>query len=411
MRHFTGMQYLQMDIAANYGLDKATWDERLEWYQTNKKVIEEGSEEETKNFLRLADKPAQVIAGIFAMRDTLEGKPTGYMCGLDATASGLQILSTLIGCHNGAALCNLIDNGECNDAYMIAYEVHNMRLKLPPEIKRKQYKAALMTHLYGSVREPEIAFGKGTDHLSMFYEVIDALLPKADTLNRWLISCWDPEKRVNEWVLPDGFTAVVKVVAYNETEVNFLGSPYKIKFHTNDPVPTSKSLGANIVHSVDGMVVREMVRRCNYDKKHLQVIHKNLVNALHAKVLSSEKDYNALIQIELWRSSGFMSWRLFDELSCNTMGFLTVQEKEYLIEVLEGIKHNPFELVAIHDCFRFPADQGNVVRKVYRHIFAEMAESSLLGHIMRMLSNFDGFTSVPQPALARLIRNSEYAIS
>lgn len=410
MRHFTGMQYLQMDIAANYGLDKATWDERLEWYQTNKKTIEEGSEEETKNFLRLADKPAQVMAGIFAMRDTLKGKPTGYMCGLDATASGLQILSTLIGCEKSASLCNLIGNGFCNDAYTHAHNYHR-GLSADLQVTRKQYKAALMTHLYGSVKEPEIVFGKGTEELSNFYRTIEQMLPGADALNRWLLQQWDPTKSANHWILPDGFNTYIKVMAVEEIDVMHRGALHHVKCCVNAPTPTSKSLGANIVHSIDGMVVREMARRCNYNKKRLREVHDELLSIPGQKCMETVKDIEVWGQVELWRDTGFLSWRIFDELSPRTSGHLTVDERRHLINTLERIFHDPFELVAIHDCFRFAANNGNDVRKIYRSIFAELAESHVLRHIASTLTGHDVPKGPAHAQLAAKIRQSEYAIS
>ena len=33
MMRFTGKQYLQIDIASNYGLDKETWEHRLNWFE------------------------------------------------------------------------------------------------------------------------------------------------------------------------------------------------------------------------------------------------------------------------------------------------------------------------------------------------------------------------------------------
>ena len=35
MMRFTGKQYLQMDIASNFGLEKADWNERLQWFADN----------------------------------------------------------------------------------------------------------------------------------------------------------------------------------------------------------------------------------------------------------------------------------------------------------------------------------------------------------------------------------------
>ena len=36
MQKFTGKQYLRIDIANNFGLDKKTWTERFDWFQQHK---------------------------------------------------------------------------------------------------------------------------------------------------------------------------------------------------------------------------------------------------------------------------------------------------------------------------------------------------------------------------------------
>lgn len=145
MKTFTPIQYLEIDVATNYGLDKNSWEDRLKWFDANRLQIEEGSIDGLKqDLLRHAKEPALVLAGIFAYRDMLEGKPIGYTVGMDATASGLQILSLLINCRKSAMLCNLIDVGGCVDAYTVVYEGCRAR-GLRKEITRKDAKRALMT--------------------------------------------------------------------------------------------------------------------------------------------------------------------------------------------------------------------------------------------------------------------------
>ncbi len=40
MRKFTGEQYLQIELANQFGLDKKTWDERIEWHQLNRNNLD-----------------------------------------------------------------------------------------------------------------------------------------------------------------------------------------------------------------------------------------------------------------------------------------------------------------------------------------------------------------------------------
>ena len=79
-QEFTGRQYLQMDIAMNFGHDKSNWDVRLAWFEKHKDCL--------LDMLPQAETPALYYAGVMAWQDTLKGIPSGYPISLDATASG-----------------------------------------------------------------------------------------------------------------------------------------------------------------------------------------------------------------------------------------------------------------------------------------------------------------------------------
>lgn len=80
MIKLTGLEYLKADMAANFGLDKANWDKRIAWFDSN--------ETQLASLVQKAKKPAQFYAGLLAYQDFLEGNPSGYTISLDATASG-----------------------------------------------------------------------------------------------------------------------------------------------------------------------------------------------------------------------------------------------------------------------------------------------------------------------------------
>mgnify|MGYP001552800247 FL=1 len=40
MRNFTGLEYLYIDIANQYGLDKENWDTRIHWTKDNEPDLE-----------------------------------------------------------------------------------------------------------------------------------------------------------------------------------------------------------------------------------------------------------------------------------------------------------------------------------------------------------------------------------
>lgn len=109
MDHFSPLEYLQIDVASAYGLDRADWSERLSWFDQNKHQL--GS------IVNKAKEPALFFAAAEAYATTVRGQPTGHMVSLDATASGIQILSLLAGDQSAARHCNVLNTGHREDAY------------------------------------------------------------------------------------------------------------------------------------------------------------------------------------------------------------------------------------------------------------------------------------------------------
>ena len=402
MQTFTGTQYLQMDIASSFGHDDKTWNERLAWFHDN--------EHQLDKLTGQAEEPAQFYAGVRAYRDTLEGKPSGYMCGLDATASGLQLLALLSGCKLSASICNLINTGRREDAYNRTHAHINQLLNADNVLERKPIKAALMTHLYGSKAEPKKTFGEDTAELRAFYQAIDDLLPGADMLNRDLISLWNSDAYAHSWTLPDGFEVVCKVMDTDVHAVTFLGTAYEINEKVNRPMEQGLAMGANIIHSIDGMVVREMNRRCNYTLDTVNAVTELFGLGDVAQSTARSKDLALLRILALFDMTGFMSAVIIEHLDVLNFGHLTEQHRAFLTRLIDSLPDRPFAIVCIHDCFKFHANYGNDVRHQYRNILAELAESEILSALASEISGRSINVKKLSHDLPALIRESEYAI-
>ncbi len=100
MQTFTGREYLAIDIANNFGLNKKTWDERLTWFEDHKGNLMDS--------LNQAEEPALYYAGVCAYEAVERGEPIGYAISLDATSSGLQLLTVLTGDREAAQLCSRV---------------------------------------------------------------------------------------------------------------------------------------------------------------------------------------------------------------------------------------------------------------------------------------------------------------
>lgn len=341
MTPFTPIQYLQIDIANAYGLDKQSWTDRIEWVCDHEDTLEE--------YTKHAEEPAQFMAGVMAYRKAQKGEAIGYLCGLDATASGLQLLSILAGCEKSASICNVINTGQREDAYTRLYQEVCAKLGTTQSVVRKAVKAALMTHLYGSKLEPIKAFGEDTPELKAFYQSIDELLPGANTLNYDLISLWQANAYSHNWILPDGYEVVVKVEDTITHQVQFLGETYECNETVNQPKEKGLAMGANIVHSIDGMIVREMNRRCNYNVENVNALYCHLVKEQGKAYTLREKDFDLLRILELYNETNFMSAVVIEYLDQYNSGHLDNSQKQAVLALLEEMPGKPFKLLCIHD--------------------------------------------------------------
>ena len=200
---FTGKEYLKIDIANNFGLDKEDWDVRIAWFDDNAHQLDD--------LLTQAEEPALYYAGVCAWKKAMAGEISGYPISLDATSSGIQFLAVLTGDRKAASLCNVIDTGHRQDAYTGLYQSMLDRIGEGGKINRKDTKNAIMTAFYNSTAMPKRIFGEGA-LLDAFYETMKAEAPGAWELTETMLAIWDNEALINAWVMPDNFHVRVKVM-------------------------------------------------------------------------------------------------------------------------------------------------------------------------------------------------------
>ena len=120
MKQYSAFEYLCIDVSNSYGLDKKLFEERIEWAQTNIDQLEALADQ--------AETKPLYLKAVMAIRKVQQGKPTGHMVGLDASCSGIQIMSAMTGCWKGAEATNLVNPDARNDAYSMCTENMNKAL-------------------------------------------------------------------------------------------------------------------------------------------------------------------------------------------------------------------------------------------------------------------------------------------
>lgn len=265
MQTFTGTEYLKIDIANCFGLDKETWSDRLQWVDDNERDLEliDGA----------AESPILYRKAVRAYRTVQKGDPTNHIMGLDATASGLQIMGALSGCINTCKAVNLVNTGRRQDVYLSVANFMNQMAGI--KVTRSDVKKPVMTVFYGSTEQPKSVFGEGPE-LVAFYQALREQLTGAYALMGIFQSCWRYDVEYHQWTLPDGHIARVPVTETVEKsleidEMDHMRFAYRSTVLC--PKPKSRALAANIVHSIDGWVVRQMVRAAAQQGYWLAPIH------------------------------------------------------------------------------------------------------------------------------------------
>ena len=309
----TGLPNLYIAIANHAGKDKLTWQDRYDWAVMQKfdKIDEIAWNE-----------PILGRKAVRALKDTEDGKPTGYVMSLDATSSGIQVMAAVSGCKKTARFVNMMDPAIRYDLYTEIASLMNMQL--PKPISRKIVKQVAMTHFYNSRATPKALLSK--IELGVFYNIITGLLPGAEDVMDIINQCWNPNANHHTWIMPDGHTVYVPVVestngVYSDPELGDI--PLRWLHQTKSD--NFRSLCPNVIHSIDGYVAREMIRRCNFQLSHVHdcfVFNPNYlqdVTSMYREIMAEIAKGDILQDIlqQITGNSSLVVTKFSDDLDCN----------------------------------------------------------------------------------------------
>jgi len=407
MKEYSGMDYLRIDIGTHYGLDKLPFEERIAWVHTHEKELEsleyEASEE--GDYYRYA-------AAVMAYRQAKQGLEIGHMVGLDACASGPQLLSVVMGCETGAF--NTGATGpDRKDVYSICTDAMNSLLDTDITYSRKQVKSALMPHFYASVNAPKEVFGEDTEELEAFYQATYMVCPGASLFLEQVNNMWDDTALSYSWDLPDGFVVNCKVKKKINTVIEVDTFKPHIRFtyrHTiNTVLEKGKFLPANITHSLDGFVMRELTARCNYNTNQLHTVKSLLIERLR----KGSNTLGVLLHPEkMWKKHNLLSIEGAEYLNMWTVDQLSAEYCTALLKLIRHILKRPsFELISIHDEFKAHPNNMNYIRHTYIELLCELADSSILDAIFSDICQEKVHVEKLSNNLSELIKKSEYPLA
>jgi hypothetical protein len=289
MQEFNAMQYLAIDLANQAGMDKLTWNERIQWVKD--------SDLEAS----IPDDPKTKYLYIKALEVFRNPKPSGFIMALDATSSGIQIMAALGKCGTSAISCNLINTGKREDLY-----TNIMSQVQATGITRDQVKSALIPMMYGSKASPREVFGEGTPELKAFNQAVEKTVPILGEIGALLKDCWNSTAKYHRFTMPDGHAVVLPTMVSHSERIEVWDTSFTYVWKDVGEDQNSTSLLANVVHAVDAYVMREMVRRCNkagfpmahiHDSAYSYPMYMNQVRQFYIDILSEIAAGNLLEDI------------------------------------------------------------------------------------------------------------------
>lgn len=413
-KSYSPIEYLCIDIANCFGHDKWLFEDRIQWVKENHKDLEQLADQ--------ADDNPLYLKAVMALRDVQAGKPTGHLVALDATCSGIQIMSAITGCVNGAEATGLVNPNKRADAYTQVTQEMNKILtangQTSIEVSRNDVKRAVMTCGYGSTMVPKEVFGEG-EMLAVFYRACFNVAGGAFELMNDLLGTWQSGALSHNWVMPDNFHVNIKVMQSKETrvEVDELGHT---TFTTHVKINQGSKHGlanvANTIHSIDAYLLRSVIRRAAFipakveDARNLitaELVSRS-INITGMNVLNEELEN----MLNIYAYSDMVDVRIIDYLTqenigCVPVGLLTKLNKT--LAKMQELGSSP--VLTVHDAFRAHPNHCDTVRYWYKELMAELAESNMLVFIVGQIINQPIVYKKKSTNLPTLIRNSNYAIS
>ena len=228
--------------------------------------------------------------------------------------------------------------------------------------------------------------------------------PHAWKLNEAFLSMWNPEALSHDWVLPDNFHVHVKVTDMVTERVHFMNEPVDVSYKVNRPSESGRSIGANTVHSIDGMIVREITRMAEYGGKKYHFI--NMIQNQTKKFSEPSKKLGVLL--DHYNRSGYLSSRV---LAYINEGNVHLVPEEPLMEIINNLPNKAFTVVSVHDCFKVLPNYGNDIRKLYNYQLYKLAATDLLSYLISQIMGTPIIYENNDPSMAQDILDADYALS
>ena len=300
----------------------------------------------------------------------IEGMPC---IALDSKSSCIQLASIML--RDNVALKKVFTVGNKNHKDCKPYV--KIFKKFPQELEKEIKKACVMQFTYGG--NSYCVSHLGTD-VHEFHRLYKEHLPLVFTFRNACVAGWNDEAIAYSWSLPDGFQVnmecskpISEIPDYCDTriELEIAGKRHHIKpfWSINTPLQKgelgTKGIGANLIHSIDAYIMRELVRRCHGQFR---------TDIESIKIGELKCSANAKAIYDMWVQTKMVSLNILNELKKGD----SIPQEYYdaIKDVMLTLPEHSFYIKPIHDEFCCRVEFRNEMVQVYNCLLVELYNSS-----------------------------------
>ena len=309
----------------------------------------------------------------------IEGMPC---IALDSKSSCIQLASIML--RDNTALKKVFTVGLKNHKDCKPYI--RVFKKFPRELEKDVKKKCIMQFTYGG--NSYCVSNLGTD-VHTFHALYKEHLPLVFTFRNACVAGWNDEALAYSWSLPDGFMVnmectkpISDIPDYCDTriELEIAGKRHHIKpfWSINTPLQKgelgTKGIGANLIHSIDAYIMRELVRRC----------HGQFRTSLEQISIGELKcSNNAKSIYDMWVQTKMVSLNILNELKKGD----SIPQEYYdaIKDVMLTLPEHSFYIKPIHDEFCCRVEFRDEMVQVYNCLLVELYNSTYAEYAAREL--------------------------
>lgn len=430
MKNLTSYEYALKTLAnhAFKGSDKETLEVQV---ALGKKLLPmlptlstmEGVKEfSTKHVLEASN-----IRGLMSLSNDILNHRFGWVP-LDTASSQSLITSAITRDNECLNKIFHLDSNMPSDIYTTIGEEIRKTFNLD-DIPRKVIKKALMAWGYGGSSGLCALTQTKPEQLAEVMEDISNELGFQGiyAMRQACLDAWDEDALDHKWKLPDGYE-IHQVITQDtfardmltgqyvypakRVEITLNGKQRGIDCRwskvgkRNKKESGTRSIGANLIHSLDAFLMREIVRRCKQDFPIKPEDFKEVIESgfLLVKDTKAEDIYN------MWKNTNVVSLNILNHLHYGDV--LPTDYYNAICKIIDTLPEEGFDIRPIHDEFACLPRYANSMRRQFNHLIAELYQSTMLQYFCKQFELLDiKPMEDAKPEMVKQILEADYLLS